>query len=289
MIAKTKDLLMEAREGHYGVGAFNIEDYSTVEAVCLAAEKTNCPVILQVGDWIDPEGEKKVMGKMRPFDYKNLMAFLRYRAEASPVPIAINLDHCTTFDGCLRAIQHGATSVMIDASMQNFEGNAALTKKVVESARGCDVAVEAEIGHVGGHFNSTGGKYTSPDTAKAFYDATDVDFLAVSVGTVHGVYDSDPVLQYDLIAELREAIPSPLVMHGGSGLEPEQYAKCVENGITKINFATYAWMNGAKAAKEACVAAGDGAVYPNVNRAAIERMRDFYAEHIGYFKTKPIK
>ncbi len=290
MIVNIKDILIDARKNNYGVGAFNVSDYSTVEAVCLAAEKTGCPVMIQIGDWIAPNAAETVMGAMSMFDYKNLMSFIKYRAEVSPIPIGIHLDHCNTYEGCLRGIQHGATSVMIDVSMESFEDNIALTKKVVEACKELDVSVEAEIGHVGGHFGTTeGAAYTTPESAKEFFAQTGVDFLAVAIGTVHGEYTSEPQLQYDLIAELRDAIPSPLVMHGGSGLSPEQYGRCVENGITKINFATYAWREAARAAKEVGNADGDKAIYPAMNGAAIQAMADYLAKHIEYFKTKSVK
>ena len=181
---------------------------------------------------------------------------------------------------------------MHDASMKPFEENIALTKKVIEAAHACGVTVEAEIGHVDGHDGDTTGKlYTTPEQAKEFYAATGVDSLAVAVGTVHGVYAEEPKLQYDLISELREAIPAPLVMHGGSGLSPEQYKECVERGITKINFATYMLLAGGKGISDKVAennAAGKGNNFIDLYPEGVKAMKEIVMEHIGYFQTKPI-
>ena len=291
MLVNGNDILLKAREGHYGVGAFNVNDYGAVEAILGAAEETMTPVIIQIGDWTDPNAAES---KAKPeWDAKIFMNFVRERAEISPVPVCIHLDHCRTFEGCIRSIKLGATSVMIDASMESFEQNVAITKKVIEAAHGCGVTVEAEIGHVDGHAGDTTGKlYTTVEEAKEFYALTGVDSLAVAIGTVHGEYAEEPVLQYDRIAELREAIPAPLVMHGASGLSPEQYAKCVENGITKINFATYMQKAGAKGITdllEKNAADGQTPRFQSLYAAGVAGMRAIVKEHIGYFRTQSIK
>lgn len=290
MLVNGNDILLKAREEHYGVGAFNVNDYAAVEAVLGAAEETRTPVILQIGDWTDPNAaESKAKND---WDAKNFMNYIRYRADISPVPVCIHLDHCRTYEGCIRSIKLGATSVMIDASMCSFEENIEITKKVIEAAHGCGVTVEAEIGHVDGHAGDTTGKlYTTVDDAIRFYEATKVDSLAVAIGTVHGIYKEEPVLQYDRIAELRDAIPAPLVMHGASGLVPEQYKACVERGITKINFATYMQLAGGEAAAKVIEAnnkAGEPTRMQAVYSAGVAGMRQIVKDHIGYFQTKSI-
>jgi len=286
MLTNGKDLIKAAREGGYGIGAFNIGDAYGVEIVMTAAEELGTPVMLQIGDLTNPSPESR---RMTLSEAKYFMIYLRDRAEASPVPVMIHLDHCPTYEGCVRAIKNGATSIMIDASMKSFDDNVALTKKVVELGAACDVTVEAEIGHVTGHANSTGNVYTSVGEAKAFYEATGVDMLAVSIGTVHGVYTSDPVLQYDLVKELRDAIPCPLVMHGSSGLTGEQFQKVVGSGIVKINFATYLQLTVGEAMREAALAAK-----PNEARMgallAVGKKRgvEYVKEHIGYFGTPSV-
>lgn len=288
MITNGKEILLDARAKGYGVGAFNVGDPAMVEMVLGAAEALNTPVMLQIGDWSNPNAQES--RRMSQFDADNLGMFMRNRAAASPVPVIIHLDHCPTFEGCIRAIKQGASSVMIDASMKSFEENVALTNKVIEAAHACNVMVEAEIGHVSGHANSTGAVYTTVEEAKAFYDATHVDMLAVSIGTVHGVYTSKPSLQFARIAELRDAIPVPLVMHGSSGLEPDDFRKCVANGICKINFATYLQLVTAEAVVNAIKANGDGELRLGViTSAAKKRGTEYVKEHIGYFGTKPFK
>lgn len=288
MLVNGNDILLKAREEHYGVGAFNVNDYGAVEAILGAAEETMTPVIIQIGDWTDPNAaESKAKN---PWDAQIFMDFVRNRAEVSPVPVCIHLDHCRTFEGCIRSVKLGATSVMIDASMCSFEENIALTKKVIEAVRGANVTVEAEIGHVDGHAGDTTGKlYTTVEEAKRFYEETGVDSLAVAIGTVHGIYAEEPVLQYDRISELREAIPAPLVMHGASGLEPEQYKECVKRGITKINFATYMQLAGAHAIEKLVKEAGEqGGRFQSYYAAGVAGMREIVKQHIGYFQTKRI-
>ena len=289
MLVNGDYILKEAREKSFGVGAFNVFDPGVAEAVISAAEETGTPVIVQIVDWTTASG----FAAKTPEEAQVFMDMLVYRAKIAKVPVCIHLDHCTTYDGCIRAIKSGATSVMIDASMKSFEENIEITKKVIEAAHACGVTVEAEIGHVDGHEGDTTGKlYTTPDQAKRFYAATGVDSLAVAIGTVHGVYAEEPVLQYELISELKEAIPAPLVMHGASGLVPEQYAECVKRGITKINFATYMMLRGASEIDKVVDetrAKGGRAFFPAYYAAGVAGMKDIVKEHIGYFKTQPIK
>ena len=202
MLVASKDLLVKAREEGYAIGAFNAGNYTTFDAIITAAEELNAPVLVQVGDLLDPNApESRLMTKP---EAENFMLALRGRAKSTKVPVAIHLDHCRTFEGCMRMIALGASSVMIDASMKSFEENMELTKKVVEAARPCGVTVEAEIGHVSGANDAVGEIYTTVEEAQRFYTVTDVDILAVAIGTAHGVYASEPTLQYDRIKELKE-------------------------------------------------------------------------------------
>ena len=282
MLVNGKELTKTAREKGYAIGAFNVNDYDVAELVMRAAEELGTPLMLQVGDYGNPNAPES--RRMSPFAVINLMRFMRERAAASPVPVVLHLDHCPTYEGCIRAIQNGCTSVMIDGSMKTFEENIALTNKVIGAARACDVVVEAEIGHVPGHPNSTGLQYTSPEAAKAFYEATGVDMLAVSFGTVHGVYKSEPSLQMDLVKQIRDIIPAPLVMHGSSGLTPDQYREAVRNGIVKINFATYLQIIAGEALKKAANDA-EAPRFSALVSAASKVGVEYIKEHIGYFGT----
>ncbi len=286
MLVTTKEICGKAREGKYAVGAFNVYNTIDIDAVIDAAEELGVPVIVMTMDY---EGDDTLEdpNEMGKGEYKDYLMYLRNRAAAAKVPVAIHLDHCTTYEGCIRAIQYGATSVMLDASMKSYEENVALTKKVVAAARACGVSVEAEIGHVSNNGDNEG-VYTTIEDAKMFYEATDVDMLAVSIGTAHGVYAAEPSLQYELIAQLRDAIPVPLVMHGGSGLAPEQYQKAAANGICKVNFCTYMQIGAGKAIEElvADTPAGD-LWFAMVIKQGKARSKELVKEHIGYFGTKP--
>lgn len=285
MLVSSYEILSKAREGQYAIGAFNAFDHPTVEAIICAAEEKGTPVIVQVGDWLDPSAPESKSKTLK--EATNLWRFIRNRAEASSVPVCIHLDHCKTFEGCMRAIHFGASSVMIDASMKSFEENIAATQKVVEAAHSCNVSVEAEIGHVAFEGDGIGDVYTTVEEAVRFYQQTGVDILAVAIGTVHGLYKREPCLQYDRIAELKAAIPAPLVMHGGSGLTAEQYKECITRGISKINIATNLHLAGGNAIKEMALAAGDKSVrYNAFLNAGAQAAQRVVSEYINYFLTE---
>ena len=287
MLVNTKDILLKAKEGGYAIGAFNLLSHPTVESIIGVAEETNTPVIVQINDWVDPN--LAPARRKTQFEADTFMHYLVDRAKLSTVPVAINLDHCKTYEGCIRAIKWGVTSVMIDGSELPIEENIAITKKVVEAAHACGVSVEAEIGHVGGRGDDAIKEdvYTTVEEAKYFYEQTNVDMLAVSIGTTHGVYLTQPELKFDRITELNEAIPIPLVMHGGSGLTPNDYIECAKRGIAKINFATYMFLEGGKYIKNWFENNPDKkAEFNTLLKQGMEGHKDIISEHIGYFGTK---
>ena len=285
MLVNSYEILSKAREGQYAVGAFNAFDHPTVEAIISAAEEKNVPVIVQVGDWLDPTAPESKSKTVK--EATNLWRFIRNRAEVATVPVCVHLDHCKSFEGCMRAIHFGASSVMIDASSLPFEENIAITKKVVEAAHSGNISVEAEIGHVAFEGDGVGDIFTTVDEAVRFYQETQVDILAVAIGTVHGLYKKEPNLQYDRISELKAAIPAPLVMHGGSGLSAEQYKECITRGISKINIATNLHLAGGNAIKEMALAAGDKSVrYNAFLNAGANAAKQVVSEYIGYFLTE---
>ena len=283
MLVNTKDILNEAKKGGYAVGAFSLLTHTTVEAALAAAEETNTPVIVQINDWVEPKLAPD--RKKTQFEADMFMEYMVNRAKGSPVPVAINLDHCKTYEGCVRAIKWGVTSVMIDGSELPMEENIELTKKVVEMAHACNVSVEAEIGHVGGRGDDAVKEdiYTTVEEAKHFYENSGVDMLAVSIGTTHGVYLTKPELKFDRISELNEAIPIPLVMHGGSGLTKEDYMEVAKRGIAKINFGTYMFLAGGQAMADKV---NDGSMkkaeFNTIWRAGYEAQKKIVKEHIGY-------
>lgn len=295
MIVNPVEMIRKAKAGKYGVGCFNAFDYDSVEAVISSAEETNTPVIVGILDFSDPSSPFPQFF-MDGRKYSNFMCFLRDRARAAHVPVAIHLDHCNTYDGCIRAIQAGATSVMLDASHRSFEENVRLTNEVVRAAHSCGVAVEGEIGQIAGHEtghvadrpNAPLEMYTTVEDAIAYYEATGIELMAVSVGSVHGVLTSKPVLQYELMARLRDAVPCGLVMHGASGMSEAEYAQSVQNGITKLNFASYLQIGMADAMRTKLLSTDKPMFAMEVNKAQIAGGKEIIKKHIALFRTQPI-
>lgn len=286
MLVTMKQILDEARDKNYAVGAFDTMDRVTTEAILNAAEETRTPVILMV---VPP----CVNPAMMP-DADEFMHYVVERSSRSTVPVAVHLDHAPSFEDCMRGIKYGCTSVMFDGSSLPLEENIAITKKVLEVARACGVTVEAEIGHVAGHEgNMLDGNvadpscYTTVDEAVRFYGETDVDCLAVAIGTVHGVYKGTPHIDYDRLDAIKKAVPVPIVLHGGSGLTDEDYLKLVEHGINKINFFTAMTLAGAKAVKEfaATTPKFQGTDVVGTLYAA---EKEVVKHHIGVFGTQSI-
>ncbi len=229
-LVTSEKMLQDARKSGYAVGAFNIENMEMVKAIVAGAEELNSPVILQVSE------STSKYGSMETY-----VAMVAVEAKKAKIPVALHLDHGTSFEIAAAAINAGFTAVMIDGSKLSYEDNMELTKKVVELAKTKDVVVEGELGKVGG---KEGDVITAEDTntdpaeAKAFVESTGVDSLAVAIGTSHGFYVGTPVLDKERISELKETVDVPLVMHGASGLSEEDIRDCAARGIAKINFAT---------------------------------------------------
>ena len=243
MLVTAKEMLQEAREGKYAVGAFNVENMEMVMAVLAAAEAKNSPVIMQT-----TPGTIKYAGV--DYYYANVAA----AAARTKIPVVMHLDHGDSFDRAMAAYRAGYTSIMIDGSKLPFEDNITLTKRVVDACHPGGVYVEGELGKVGGKEDDLEGDddnpYTNPDEAKIFVEKTGVDYLAIGVGTAHGVYKGIPKVNTDLIATIHDMVDIPLVLHGTSGVPDEQVVTAVRNGICKVNYATdlrIAFTNGAKA------------------------------------------
>lgn len=232
MLVTGKELLLDAQKKGYAVGAFNINNMEIVQAIIEAAEETNSPVILQAS-----QGGIKYAG----IEY--IAALGKTAARNAKVPVALHLDHGTDFDQVMLCIRHGFTSVMIDGSRFPLEENIAYTKKVVEVAKAVGVSVEAELGKIGGtedHItvSEKDATFTDPDEALRFVNETDIDFLAIAVGTAHGVYKGEPKLDFDRIETIRGKVGIPLVLHGSSGVPEEALKRAIPLGISKINIDT---------------------------------------------------
>lgn len=171
------------------------------------------------------------------FYYANVKA----AAERASVPVAVHLDHGSSFELAMQALRIGYTSIMIDGSHNIFEENIALSKSVVDACEPSNIPVEAELGKVGGKeddLDGGDGGYTDPAEAKEFVDRTGVSSLAVAIGTAHGVYKGEPKLDLDRLTEIRKVVDIPLVLHGASGLSEEAVKESIRRGICKVNFAT---------------------------------------------------
>lgn len=237
----TKQMMAAADQNGYAVGAFNVENMEMVMAVIRAAEELHAPAILQTTP-------STVQYAGLPLYYANVKA----AAEAANVPIALHLDHGSSFELAMQALRVGYTSIMIDGSKEAFEENIALTRSVARACAPSDVPVEAELGKVGGkeddlECNDPG--YTDPDDAVSFVNETGITSLAVAIGTAHGIYKGEPKLDVERLSQIREKVSIPLVLHGASGVPDEAVRECIRRGISKVNFATelrIAYSNGVK-------------------------------------------
>ena len=222
-------MLGRAQSEGFAVGAFDILTLEGAEAVLEVAEEEHSPVILAVAE--------QHLDVVR---LETISHCLVAMARRSTVPVCLHLDHGVTLPTIMRALRAGFSSVMFDGSALSFEENSSRTAELVEICRPVGVSVEAELGHIGdpGQDVVTEDMLTSVAEAQAFVGQTGVDALAVAIGTVHGLYRSEPRLSFDRLRGLREAVDVPLVLHGGTGLSAEDFRRCVEGGITKINFYT---------------------------------------------------
>lgn len=231
MIANLKDLLNKAKEQKYAIGAFNCYNYETIRGVIEAVKERRQPAIIAFGE--------KYLVNMELKEVVNLVRTMTVDLSSS---IAIHLDHCKSIDTIKKAIAAGFTSVMYDGSELDYEENVANTQYVVELAHQAGVSVEAELGSIqlGDNSNEDDAEeiYTDPDQAKDFVLRTGVDCLALSIGTVHGMYKGEPKVSVDRLIEIKNKIDIPFVLHGGSGTPLDVIKRCIENGITKINVNT---------------------------------------------------
>ncbi|GAA1737645.1 class II fructose-bisphosphate aldolase [Isoptericola hypogeus] len=225
----TADLLAAAVAGGTGVGAFNVVHLETAEALVAAAEETGRPVVLQLS-----QNCVTYHGSLDPL----ALACLEL-AHASRADVAVHLDHAEDEDLARTAIDLGFGSVMFDGSTLEYAQNVAATARVVTYAHAAGVAVEAELGRVGGKDGAHApGVRTDPDEAAAFVADTGVDSLAVAVGSSHAMTERTAALDLDLVAALRAGLDVPLVLHGSSGVPDDVLASAIRAGMTKINVST---------------------------------------------------
>lgn len=280
MLTDMKQLLNYAETHSCAVGGFNGPTLESARAALEAAEEMDMPLILQHAPVHEPYISLELAGK--------IMIAL---AKDAKVPVCVHLDHGDSLETVMRAIRTGYTSVMFDGSSLLFEENLAQTKNVVRLAHAAGVTVEAELGNMPHNFNgeltdlSPEAFYTVPKDAEVFSHETGVDALAISFGTIHGIYPFKPKLNLDVVREVRSATHGlPLVMHGGSGLTDEDYKNAIACGIRKINYYTYEALAGGKGIYQAVEEHPQGLYFHDAVQYATNAMREDVRRMIGLFR-----
>lgn len=243
MLVTLKEILELCEAAGCAVGSFNTPNLESIMAVIQAAEELDVPVIIQ-----HAEGHEAIM------PLKTIGPIMIDLAKKAKVPVAVHLDHGESLNYIYTALDMGFTSVMYDGSVLPFATNVANTKMVVAMAKKTGASVEAEIGCMGRRETGAGHDsgadpakiYTDPLEAKRFVEATGIDALACSFGTTHGVYVSEPKLDFSVVEKVREKAHIPVVMHGGSGVSEEDFKKAIEKGVRKVNYYTYMAIAGGK-------------------------------------------
>jgi fructose-bisphosphate aldolase class II len=227
------DMLRHAYEHKYAVGAFDVVSLDFITAVIDAAERQQAPVIISLAE-----------SHFEYFDFELLMTAVVRAAQRTSVPVAIHLDHGESFESAVTGINLGCTGVMVDASNLPLDENIKHTRAVVDMAHACGISVEGELGYVPGVEGEDAERhpgeviYTTAAEAKKYLEETGIDFLAVSIGTVHGRMKGEPKLDINRLSEINQTLQIPLVIHGGTGLSDKQFKNLIENGVTKINYYT---------------------------------------------------
>ena len=275
-LVNMKTLLADAQKGNYAVGSFSIANMEMVRGVVKAAEEMRAPIILQIAEVRLNHSPLALIGPL-----------MLAAAKQANVPVAVHLDHGTTLPCIRQALELGFTSVMFDGSHLPLEENIRLTKEVVAMAKPYGAAVEAEIGCVGGSEDGSEDiamRCTSPDQAQRFAAETNVDALAVAIGNAHGNYKETPHLRFDILEQVKNRVTVPLVLHGGTGILPEEFKRCFKTGIKKINIAT-ATFDRVEQTVRAAYAAGAIKGYYDLHQAEIEGAYQNAKKHIDIFES----
>ena len=233
-----KTMLDGARQGRYAIGAFNIYNLETVDAVLSAANDLRSPVIIALGERY-----------LKDFPIQAVAAIVKTLAKDSRVPVALHLDHAQKLESIELAISAGFTSVMIDGSKLALMENIAITKRAVALARPRGVSVEAELGRIVRTGEAATDLFTDPNEAQQFMEETEVDALAVAVGTVHGLYKGEPTLDLARLGQIANKVSVPLALHGGSGLPDHLIKSAMQLGVAKLNVNTEISIQGVNAVR----------------------------------------
>jgi len=246
MLATLNDVMKIAEEKEIAIGSFNTPNLEGLQAVIEAAEELDLPVIIQFAQCHEPWISLDIIGPI-----------MVESARKAKIPVCVHLDHGETLDYLQKALDIGFTAIMYDGSTLSYEENLKNTKKAVEMAAKTGASVEAELGSMGKRESGVGdesGKeddtkiYTDPKQASVFVDETGIDALACSFGTTHGIYLTQPKLDFDVVKNVRALTSNiPVVMHGGSGVSKEDYDKAIKAGVRKVNYFTYMDKSGGNA------------------------------------------
>ena len=275
-----REMLDEAEAREYAIGNFVAVDLQFVQAIIETAVECQSPVIIALAA---PQFGFVALEDLAPA--------LTQIARKAPVPVCLHLDHGRSISDVVRAIRCGFTSVMYDASAKSFEQNVEEVQAVVTFARSVGITVEAELGRVTGGEEGTAPSqadprlFTDPAEAERFMQLTDVDALAVSVGNVHGVYEGQPQIDFDRLAEIRRRTGIPLVLHGGSGISREDFRRAIDRGVRKINIFTAANLNAVRYMEAAIRDHPETVVYPHLMDAAKRGVRETTREMMETFGT----
>lgn len=276
MLVTLKEIMKIAEEKNIAIGSFNASGLEAIEAELAAAEELDLPIIIQFAQCHEPWIPLKTIGPI-----------MVEMAKKATVPVCVHLDHGETLDYLEQALEIGFTGIMYDGSVLSYEENFENTKKAVEMAAKFGASVEAELGSMGKRESGTGDDgagvdddtkiYTDPELAAKFVAGTGIDALACSFGTTHGIYLTEPKLDFDVVRNVRSMTNKiPVVMHGGSGVSTEDYHKAVEAGVRKINYFTYMDKSGGAAVVDYLNGLKDGEpiFFSSIFMAAREAMKE---------------
>ena len=277
-IVTLKEVLDHADEKRYAVGSFNVINYEGVRGILDAAEETSSPVILAIAQV-----------QLADVDFSSIMNIMVHEASRAAVPVVVHLDHGMDFETVKQAIEFGCSSVMFDGSNLSLEENIGKTLQVVDYAHARNVSVEAEVGEMGSEGSPSCSQdnvgaidMTDVESAQRFVKETGVDALAVAFGTIHGIMRGKPKLNLALLEELNEKVDTHLVVHGGSGLMPQDYRNMIDRGIRKINYFTYGCRDVASKLR-AYMGEHPDALYDELSFFAKRAFKEVFTDVMGVF------